>query len=57
MSDLAGHPAPAEELRDLARLVRGLMPDRRDPERFHVEKDEAASRLAKLARRIEKEAA
>lgn len=50
-------PPAAEELRDLARLVRGLVPDRRDPEAFHVAKDEAAKRIAALARRIEREAA
>lgn len=47
----------ADELLDLARLVRRLLPDRRDPEAFHVAKDEAAARLAALARRIEREAA
>lgn len=43
----------AVELTELARLVRRLAPDRRDPERFHVEKDEAARKLAMLARRVE----
>ncbi len=41
------------ELLDISRAVRRLAPDRRDPERFFVEKDEAAARLAAIARRID----
>ena len=42
-----------DELRALADAVRQLTPDRRDPERFHVSKDEIAARLRRLARRAE----
>ncbi|MGH7104448.1 MAG: hypothetical protein ACREFJ_18880 [Acetobacteraceae bacterium] len=48
--------ALADELRDLASMVRRLGPDRRDPERFFMDKDDAAKRLAMLARRVEREA-
>lgn len=40
----------AEQLRDLARRVRALSPCRRDPERYHLEKDEIEKELARLAR-------
>jgi hypothetical protein len=43
----------AIELTELARLARRLSPDCRDPERFHIERDELAKRLAQLARRAE----
>ena len=42
-----------DELRAIADAVRQLTPDRRDPERFHVSKDEIAARLRRLARRAE----
>jgi hypothetical protein len=38
-----------ETLLDLADRVRRLGPDRRDPERFHVEKSELAAELRRLA--------
>jgi hypothetical protein len=41
------HPGTLEEL---AERVRRLSPDRRDPERFHMEKDELAAELRRLAR-------
>ena len=37
-------------LRDLANRIDRLAPDSRDPERFHVEKDEIAHELRRLAR-------
>jgi hypothetical protein len=43
----------AEELRQLSRAVRRLRPDHRDPERWHVEKDAIAARLADLSARLE----
>jgi hypothetical protein len=43
----------AEQLRDLSRQVRRLVPDRRDPERYHIEKSEIAARLVRLARKLE----
>ncbi len=45
----------ADELRRLAGLARRLLPDRRDPERFHLERDHLERRLAALARRVERE--
>lgn len=33
----------------MANRVRRLSPDRRDPERFHIEKDELAADLRRLA--------
>jgi hypothetical protein len=49
--------AETQELRDLAQNVRRLGPDRRNPERFHVEKSEIAAKLmmlADLAERLER---
>lgn len=43
----------AETLRELASKVRRLSPHHRDPERFHVEKDEVARMLLRLARQNE----
>lgn len=48
---------PSERLRDLARKVRRLVPDRHDPEAFHVSKDEVAKELARLALELERNAA
>jgi hypothetical protein len=38
------------ELEAIARRLDRLMPDRRDPERFHVEKSELAGELRRMAR-------
>lgn len=46
----------AAELHEVARMVRRLGPDRRDPEAFHLMKSEAAARLARIAREIERDA-
>jgi hypothetical protein len=57
----AGSPCPAPPnapvaaqraaaLEALAERVRRLSPDRRDPERFHIEKDELAAELRRMAR-------
>ena len=49
----APQPRPAGErgtLLQLAARVRRLCPDRRDPERFHVEKDAIERELRSLAR-------
>lgn len=43
----------ADRLRDLARSVRRLTPDHRDPEKYHVDKDSIAVELGRLAREIE----
>lgn len=51
---LAARPLAAE-LRRLASLTRRLLPDRRDPERFHVERDHLERCLAARARRVERE--
>lgn len=37
-----------EALADLARRVQRLTPDRRDPERYHVEKSEIAAAIRRL---------
>jgi hypothetical protein len=48
----SGIPA---RLRDLADRVRRLPPpDRRDPERFHVERDHLAAELRAVARQAER---
>lgn len=47
-------PVESQQLRDLSRAVRRLGPDSRDPERFHIEKSEIATRLADLATRLER---
>ena len=39
----------SEALEDLGLRVRRLSPDRRDPERFHIEKSELAAELRRLA--------
>lgn len=44
----------AAELRDLAAAVARLLPDRRDPERFHADKSEIAARLRRIARAAER---
>lgn len=55
MSQLLHHPATrhrpdlSEQLRELARRVRALSPCRRDPERYHVEKDEIEKELRRLS--------
>lgn len=40
-----------DQLENLARRIRRLAPDHRDPHRFHEEKSEIAHELAQLARR------
>lgn len=45
--------AEAEALRVLAHRVRRLCPHHRDPERFHMDKDEVARALLRLARERE----
>jgi len=40
----------AEALHRIARRLRKLGPDRRDPERFHVERDDLVHELLALAR-------
>ncbi|MGH7117982.1 MAG: hypothetical protein ACREFP_03145 [Acetobacteraceae bacterium] len=47
----------AEEAHRLAEVAHRLIPDRRDPERFHLERDEIERGLRRLARRLEREAA
>lgn len=42
----------ASELELIARRVRCLCPDRRDPERFHLDKSEIIAALRRLAREI-----
>jgi hypothetical protein len=44
----------AERLDDLARRVRRLSPDRRDPERYHLDKSEIERDLRRLAREVRK---
>ena len=39
----------ADSIRELARRVIRLLPDRHDPEAFHVEKDAIAHELRRLA--------
>lgn len=46
-----------EALRALAIDVRRLVPDRRDPEAFHMSKSEIENRLRRLARDLERQRA
>lgn len=46
-------PAP-DTLHRLAARVARLSPDRRNPERWHLEKDDIAHALRRLARTLEK---
>lgn len=48
----AGITIPAD-LRDIARLVTRLSPERGDPERFYIRREEVASRLYALAGAME----
>lgn len=43
--------SPAEELRVIAERLRRLRPSHRDPEHFHLEKDELTRALFRLADR------
>jgi hypothetical protein len=43
-----------DTLHTLAARVSRLSPDRRDPERWHIEKDDIARKLLQLARSLEK---
>jgi hypothetical protein len=45
-----------DQLRDLAKRVRRLSPDRMNPEKFFMEKDDIASQLATLAGQEERKA-
>lgn len=49
------HLTQADELDTIAGMVRRLLPDRRDPEAFHVAKAEAADRIRQIARKIRAE--
>lgn len=40
----------SDRLRKLARQVERLEPDRRDPEKFHVDKSEIAGELKRIAK-------
>jgi hypothetical protein len=44
----------AQLILELAGRVRRLSPHHRDPERFHLEKDEIARQLQRVARRCER---
>ncbi len=46
-------PAP-DTLHSLASRVMRLSPDRRDPERWHLEKDDIARSLLRLARDLQR---
>ncbi len=45
--------AAPDKLRQLAGRVARLSPDRRDPERYHIEKDAIARTLARMANAME----
>ena len=45
-------PRPSEQIADLVQRIRRLVPDHRDPHRFHEEKSEIAHELTKLARLV-----
>ena len=46
--------APAETARAIAMAAERLMPDRRDPERFHAEKSALIAAARALARTLER---
>lgn len=50
----ASTQATAAELRHLAQRVHRLAPDRRDPERYHVDNSEIEAMLRHFAARIER---
>lgn len=55
MRDFGDHQLaqrPSAQLESLARRIRRLCPDHRDPHRFHEEKSEIAYELIQLARRV-----
>ncbi|GAC1480565.1 MAG: hypothetical protein NVS2B11_05490 [Acetobacteraceae bacterium] len=45
---------PAVELRELAQQVAHLLPDRRDPHRFHESKSEVVAALRRLSRTLDR---
>lgn len=45
-------PTPAVQCELLARALQRLAPDRRDPERFHMDRSELVSELRRLGRRL-----
>ncbi|BCP53803.1 hypothetical protein K32_24200 [Kaistia sp. 32K] len=47
------NPSTAAELRAIVDRVRRLMPMRRDPEAFHVERDAVAVRLLAIANQLD----
>jgi hypothetical protein len=47
---------PSHELLALVERVLRMFPDRRDPERWHIDKDAVVKRLRALARQIEERA-
>lgn len=49
----APKPHISTELEDLAYRVLALVPDHRDPERYHIRKSEISARLKALARATE----
>lgn len=51
-SETNAQPRARDQLEDLAHRIRRLVPDHRDPHRFHEEKSEIAHELAQLARRV-----
>ena len=51
----ADHLSAAVTAHRLARLVERLMPDRRDPERFHAEKSVVIRACRRLAQRLDRE--
>lgn len=50
-SDPRRDEPPSERLADLAQRIRRLVPDHRDPHRFHEEKSEIAFELQRMARK------
>lgn len=52
-SEVTPKAKPRAELEELAYRIRRLVPDHRDPHRFHEEKSEIAFELAQLAQRVQ----
>ncbi|WP_218064120.1 hypothetical protein [Nguyenibacter vanlangensis] len=48
------HPIDPTQIENIASRLRRLIPDRRDPERFHTEKSELEHLLRHMAQRLRK---
>lgn len=52
-SEITPKAKPRAQLEELAYRIRRLVPDHRDPHRFHEEKSEIAFALSKLSKELQ----